>query len=45
MISLLHMEAALFIPGHADVTTDISELVQKNMDKIYEIMDRYEVKL
>lgn len=34
-----HMEAALFIPGHADATTDISDLVQKNMDKIYEIRD------
>ncbi len=32
-----HMEAAVFVPGHADAMTDISGLVQKNIDKIYEI--------
>lgn len=33
------MQAALFIPGHAAVTDDISDLAQKNIDKIYEITD------
>ncbi|MCR5135312.1 MAG: MBL fold metallo-hydrolase [Clostridiales bacterium] len=32
-----HMEAAVFVPGHADAMTDINGLVQKNIDKIYEI--------
>ncbi len=34
------MEAAMFVPAHADVTKDIKGLVQYNRDKVYSIAER-----
>lgn len=34
------MEAAMFVPAHAEVGADIKELVRYNRDKVYEIADR-----
>ena len=34
------MEAALFVPAHAEVFADITELVHYNREKVYEIADR-----
>ncbi len=34
------MQAALFIPAHAEATNDIAELAQVNIDKVHEIAER-----
>ncbi len=34
------MEAAMFVPAHAEVSADIKELVRYNRDKVHEIADR-----
>ncbi len=34
------MEAAVFVPAHAEVTEDIADLAQYNIDKVLEIADR-----
>ncbi|MEY8338783.1 MBL fold metallo-hydrolase [Lachnospiraceae bacterium 62-35] len=34
------MEAAVFVPAHAEVTSDIRELVQHNRDKVREVAER-----
>ena len=34
------LEADMFIPSHADVTTDIKELAELNQQKVYEIADK-----
>lgn len=34
------MEAALFVPAHAEVFADITELVHYNREKVHEIADR-----
>lgn len=34
------MQAALFIPAHAEATTDIAPLAQQNIDKVHEIADK-----
>ncbi|MDO4274332.1 MAG: MBL fold metallo-hydrolase [Eubacteriales bacterium] len=34
------MEAAVFVPAHAEATEHIAELAQLNIDKVYEIGDR-----
>lgn len=34
------MEAAMFVPAHAEATTDIKELVRYNRDKVLSIADR-----
>ena len=34
------MEAAMFVPAHAEVSADIKELVRYNRDKVYEVADR-----
>lgn len=34
------MEAAMFVPAHADVTKDIKGLVQYNRDKVHSIAER-----
>ncbi len=33
------LEAKLFVPAHAEVTSDISELAQVNLEKVYEIAE------
>ncbi|MCM1050271.1 MAG: MBL fold metallo-hydrolase [Clostridiales bacterium] len=35
-----NMEAALFVPAHAEASADIKELVQYNRDKVHEIAER-----
>ena len=34
------MEAKVFVPAHAAVTEDISELAQYNIDKVFEISEK-----
>ncbi len=34
------MEAAMFVPAHAEATADIKKLVRYNRDKVYEVADR-----
>ena len=34
------MQAKLFVPAHAEVTDNIAELVQYNIDTVYEISER-----
>ncbi len=34
------MEAAMFVPAHAEVTADIKELVRYNRDKVHEVAER-----
>lgn len=34
------MEAAMFVPAHADASGDVTELVRYNRDKVYEVRDR-----
>lgn len=34
------MEAAMFVPAHAEATADIKELVRYNRDKVHEVADR-----
>lgn len=34
------LKARLFVPAHAEVTEDISELAQYNINKVYEIADK-----
>ena len=34
------MEAAVFVPAHAEVTADIKELVRYNRDKVHEVAER-----
>lgn len=34
------MKAKMFVPSHADVTEDISELAQYNIDAVYEIAEK-----
>ncbi len=34
------MEAAVFVPAHADVSADVGELVRYNRDKVLEVADR-----
>lgn len=34
------MEAAMFIPAHADASADVRELVRYNRDKVYEVAER-----
>ncbi len=34
------MEAAMFVPAHAEVSADIKELVRYNRDKVHEVADR-----
>ncbi len=34
------MQAKLFVPSHANVTENISELAQYNIDKVYEVADK-----
>ncbi len=38
--ALEQLEASLFVPSHAEPTTDISELVHRNREKILEVGDR-----
>ncbi len=35
-----HMQAALFVPAHAEPASDIRELVRDNRDKVYEVAER-----
>lgn len=35
-----NMEAAVFVPSHAEVSGDIKELVRFNREKVYEVSDR-----
>ncbi len=34
------MEAAMFVPAHADASADVKELVRYNRDKVYEVSER-----
>ena len=34
------MEAAMFVPAHAEASTDVKELVCYNRDKVHEVADR-----
>ena len=34
------MEAAMFVPAHADTSADVKELVCYNRDKVHEVADR-----
>ena len=34
------MEAAVFVPAHAEASADIRELVRYNRDKVHEVADR-----
>ena len=34
------MEAAMFVPAHADASADVKELVRYNRDKVHEVADR-----
>ena len=34
------MEAAIFVPAHAEAAADIKELVRYNKDKVHEVADR-----
>lgn len=35
-----NMEAAMFVPAHAEASSDVKELVRYNRDKVYEVADR-----
>lgn len=34
------MEAAMFVPAHADASADVKQLVRYNRDKVHEVADR-----
>ena len=34
------MEAAVFVPAHGDVSTDVKELVRYNRNKVHEVAER-----
>jgi glyoxylase-like metal-dependent hydrolase (beta-lactamase superfamily II) len=38
--SVKKMQAKMFVPAHAEATTDISQLAQINIDKVYEIAEK-----
>ena len=37
---VVQMEAAMFVPAHADASADVKELVCYNRDKVHEVADR-----
>ena len=34
------MDAAMFVPAHAEASADVKQLVRYNRDKVYEVADR-----